>query len=277
MADKDNEIKDGSLPSNTETDVEAESSTAKDVKEDSSTEQPWHKDKRFKDDLDSLKLGKSVKGLLEANGLEDVEELKDLVESGSKIRGKKVDLENLDDILAKAEKLTQYEKYWQQQAELQRRGAETPEQTVQRLTKALEEREQKESLKEQQEREAKEAKQSISSYEKEVSSQLDVMEDLTPDAKQFLAWSLGVGNECNEIDLKDKKAVRKLTTDGVKKFNDLVKTYKDLGVKEYLEGKKSIPNVPSTSGTVATSEKEPIRGLKNLRKALHESVFNKGG
>ena len=90
--------------------------------------------------------------------------------------------------------------------------------------------------------------------------------------KEFLAWSLGVGNECNEIQITNKKAIRKVLNDGVKKYDNLVKTIKDEAVKEYLAGKKGIPSVPSTDGTVATTNIEPPKGLKNLRKAFQDSM-----
>jgi hypothetical protein len=275
MSDKESE-KSGSQPENKEEvkDVNADSSKAEDVKEKSSdSEVPWHKDPRFKDDLESLKLGKSIKGLIEANGLEDVDELKDLISSGSKIKGKQVDLDKIDEILEKANTLDKYKRYWEQQEELRRRGAETPEETIARLNQRLQEREEHELLKQKKELEAKQAQDSIEKYDKVVYSQLDSFEDLTPEVKKILAWSLGIGNECNEIDINDRKEVKRVVNDGVKKYNDLVKTIKEQGIKEYLSGKASIPSVPTNSGTVATSKVEPPKGFRAMREAAKEMIM----
>lgn len=275
MSDKESE-KSGSQPENKEEvkDVNADSSKAEDVKEKSSdSEVPWHKDPRFKDDLESLKLGKSIKGLIEANGLEDVDELKDLISSGTKIKGKQVDLDKIDEILEKANTLDKYKRYWEQQEELRRRGAETPEETIARLQRQIEEKEAMTYRQQQSEREAKQAKESIERYEREVSSQLDSFEDLTPEVREVIAWSLGKGNECNEIDINDRKAVKKIVNDGVKKYNDLVKTIKEQGIKEYLSGKASIPSVPTNSGTVATSKVEPPKGFRAMREAAKEMIM----
>jgi len=271
--EKKNEEVVGSLPTDKK-DEKVESSTTEDVKEKSSdSEVPWHKDPRFKDELDSLKLGKSVKELIKANGLEDVDELKDLINSGAKVKGKQVDLDRIDEILEKANTLDKYQNYWKQQEELRRRGAETPEETIARLQRDIENRDNENVRKMQQEREAKLAKESIERYEREVSSQLESFDDLTPEVREFLGWSLGIGNECNEIDINDRKAVKKIVNDGVKKYNDLVKTIKEQGIKEYLAGKASIPSVPSTTGTVATSKVDPPKGFRAMREAAKEMIM----
>jgi hypothetical protein len=271
--EKKNEEVVGSLPTDKK-DEKVESSTTEDVKEKSSdSEVPWHKDPRFKDELDSLKLGKSVKELIKANGLEDVDELKDLINSGAKVKGKQVDLDRIDEILEKANTLDKYQNYWKQQEELRKRGAETPEETIARLQRDIENRDNENVRKMQQEREAKLAKESVDRYEREVISQLESFDDLTPEVREVIAWSLGKGNECNEIDINDRKAIKKIVNDGVGKYNNLVKTIKEQGIKEYLAGKASIPSVPSTTGTVATSKVDPPKGFRAMREAAKEMIM----
>jgi len=268
------EVKAGSQPDDKPKDEKVDSSPTQDGKEKSSdSEQPWHKDPRFKDDL---KLLKSAKSLMEANGLEDVDDLKDLVESGKKIKGKPIDVDRIDEILENSNELAKMKKFWAQQDELRKRGIETPEQTIARLTAEREHIRESVVQKEQREREVYEAKQSIQNYEHEVKSQLSSVEDLPPDVREVIAWSLGVGNECNEIQLNDRKAIRKLVNDGVKKYNNMVKTIEERAIKEYLAGKKSIPDVQPTAGAVATSKTEPPKGLKGMRNALAEYML-KGG
>ena len=270
MAD-DKSVDTGSQPE----DEKVDSSTTEDAKENSSTsEKPWSKDPRFREDNEAYKLGKSVKGLLEANGLEDIEELKDLVQSGSKVKGKQVDLDNIDSILEKAKKADQWEKYWRDQRELQQRGMETPEQTIARLTQQHQEREKQEEWKRHAEKEKIESQRAIQAYENEVVSQLESI-DTSPEAREILAWALGKGNECNEINITDRRAVKKLVSDGHKKFETFVKTVKEQAIKDYIKGKEEIPKVPSASGTVATTKPEPPKGLKGLRSAFLESMMRK--
>jgi len=259
----------------TKKDVGADSSTAdKDVKEKSSdSEVPWHKDPRFKSDLAALK---TVKALMEANSLDDPDELKELVESGAKIKGKKVDLNNIDEIIARAEENKRHHEYWAREKEMQREVTESPEQTIARLKREKEEVTYKVTAREQAERAASEAKQSVDFYEGEVKNSLDLIDDLKQAEKEYIAWSLGVANECNEIAITDKKAIKKLLNSGVSKFKKLEESIKQEAVKEYLAGKLSVPNVPASSGAAPTIKTELPKGLKGLRSAFSEALHRKG-
>jgi hypothetical protein len=276
MSEKDSE-KSGSQPEDKKEvkDAKVDSSTTTDAKkEESSDSVPWHNDPRFKQDL---KLLKAVKSLVEANGLEDVSELTDLVESGKKVHGKQIDLDKLDEILAKASKLDQYQKHWETQEELRKRGMETPEQTIARLQAEREAERSERSRREQIETEAANAKKAVMFYESEIKNQLDDLEGLSADEKGFLAYTLGVGNECNDINITDKRAIKRILNDSVKKYNNLVKSIKEQAIKEYREGKASIPSVPSTDGSAAATKTEPPKGLKGMRNAFAEMMRKGSG
>lgn len=273
--EKKDSVTTGSQPENKEAkDDKVDSSTTTDAKTEKSSDsdQPWHSDPRFKADLKLLKIAKS---LVEENGLEDVDELKELVLSGKKVHGKPVDLDKLDEIVEKANKLDQWRKYAENQEELKKRGMETPEQTIARLQVERDNERNARTQKEQAEFEALNAKKAVAFYEGEIRAQLEDIETLSADERSFLAFSLGVGNECNDINITDRRAIKKITTDGMKKYNQLVKSIKEQAIKEYLAGKASIPSVPSTDGSAATTKIEPPKGLKGMRNALHEAF--KGG
>lgn len=267
----------GSQPDNKEVkDDKVDSSTTPDAKTEKSSDsdQPWHNDPRFKQDLKLLKVAKS---LIEANGLEDVSELTDLVESGKKVHGKQVDLDKLDEILAKANKLDQYQKHWEAQEELRKRGMETPEQTIARLQAERESERTERTKREQADIEAANAKKAVMFYESEIKNQLDDVEGLSADERGFLAYTLGVGNECNDINITDKRAIKRILSDSVKKYNNLVKSIKEQAIKEYREGKASIPSVPSTDGSAAATKTEPPKGLKGMRNAFAEMMRKGSG
>jgi hypothetical protein len=277
MADENSE-KAGSQPENTEVkkDEKADPSTAKtdaNAEKPSNSETPWHNDPRFKDELKLLKVAKS---LVEANGLEDVDELAELVASGKKVHGKEVDLNKIDEILEKAKTLDRYNKHWAQQAELNKRQQETPEQTAERYQRENEELKSKFTAKEQADFQAKEAKNQIAFYESSVQEQLDSIEGLEKEEKDFLAYALGVGNDCNEINITDKKAIRKLVADSGKKFNNLVKAIGDKAIKNYLDGKKGIPNVPSNDGSATTTKADPLKSSKSRLQAFREMAIKSG-
>ena len=276
MSEKDSE-KSGSQPEGEKEvkDEKVESSTTPDAKkEDSSDSAPWHQDPRFKQDLKLLKVAKT---LVEANGLEDVSELADLVDAGKKVHGKPVDLDKLDEILAKASKLDQYQKHWEAQEELRKRGMETPEQTIARLQAERESERTERTKREQADIEAANAKKAVMFYESEIKNQLDDVEGLSADERGFLAYTLGVGNECNDINITDKRAIKRILSDSVKKYNNLVKSIKEQAIKEYREGKASIPSVPSTDGSAAATKTEPPKGLKGMRNAFAEMMRKGSG
>ena len=138
---------------------------AKDVKVVSSPAEPWHKDPRFKNDLGLLK---SAKGLMEANQLESFDDLRDLLEEGKKVRGKGVDLSRIDEIVAKANQLDQYEAFWKEDAERKKRSGEMPDETVKRLETELRKREAKEKQDAAAKKAQDTAQQALSTYESEV-------------------------------------------------------------------------------------------------------------
>ena len=262
--EENNSEKAGSQPGNTEekTDVSAESSTANDAKSESSTDQPWHKDPRFKQELGLLKVAKS---LMEKNGLESVDDLVELAESGKKIKGKEDDIDRLDEIKAKAAKLEKYEAYWRDQEEKKLREVEYPDQTIARLEKQLKEKEAADRHKEENQKQQEAAKQALKNYDREVQSLVKEME-LPKEQQAFAMEFMGVNNPFNEIDITDRKAINRMVADQKKKLE----SFKQSVIQDYIKGKETIPKVGAT--TAAPMGDKPKIMLKDARKALHEAM-----
>jgi DNA repair exonuclease SbcCD ATPase subunit len=250
------------------TDAKPDSSPEKDVKPESSTDQPWHKDPRFKNELGLLKAAKS---LMEKNGLESVEDLVELAESGKKVKGKQVDLDRLEEIQSKAEKLDKYEAYWKDQEERKKRETEYPEQTIARLEEQLKKKEAADKYKEDSRRQQEAAKQALKSYDNEVQDLIKEME-LPKEQHSFIQEFFGVGNPFNEIDITDRKAIRKLVSDGIKKKQ----AYDQAVIQAYIKSKESVPKVSTTNPT-APSANAPKIMLKDARKALHDAMMKVTG
>jgi flagellar biosynthesis GTPase FlhF len=263
MEVKDTEIV-GAEPTNKEiealkADVKPDSPPDKDAKPDSSTEQPWHKDPRFKDELGLLKAAKS---LMERNGLESVDDLVELAESGQKIKGKQVDIDRLDEIQAKAEKLDKYEAFWKDQEEKKKRETEYPEQTIARLEDQLKRKEAADRHKEESLRQQEAAQQALKNYDREVQSLVKEME-LPKEQQTFTMEFMGVNNPFNEIDITDKKAINRMVADQKKKLE----AFKQSVIQDYIKGKGDIPKVGSTAGAAPIKDKSKINNLADARKA----------
>jgi signal recognition particle GTPase len=232
-------------------DEKPESSPEKDVKTDSSPDQPWHKDPRFKNDLGLLK---AVKSLIEKNDLESVDELIELAESGKKVKGKDVDLDRLDEIAAKAKKLEKYEAYWKEQEERKLRSTEIPEETIARLEDQLRKKEALERRKEEEYRQKESAKSALRNYDREVQSLIKEME-IPKEQQAFVVEFFGVGNPFNDIDITDRRAIKKLVLDGMKKKE----AYDQAVIQSYIKSKDMTPKVTPTSAAAPSQPTEKIK------------------
>lgn len=241
----------------------------KDAKPDSSTEQvPFDKDPRWK----AARLAeKKLNELMKANEVEDPDDLIDLIQSGRKVYGKKVDLDKIEEYADRARKLEEYEAYWAQQEELKKRQQEDPDSTVQRLEKELKDRRAKEAWEKRQKAEAEEAAKAVKGYENAVK---DLLEDesIPKERKSLMAEFLGIGNQANEIDITDKRAVRKVYQDAVKKFE----TFEQAVIQNYLAGKSKVPVMTKTDEAVVDKE-TPIKTLKDARKVFAERMAKLSG
>jgi hypothetical protein len=231
-------------------------------------EQPWHKDPRFKQDLGLLKAAKS---LMEKNSIDSIEDLVELAESGKKVRGKQVDLDRLDEIAEKAAKLDKYEAYWRDQEEKNKRSGETVEETLARTEHQLRQRDAAEHAREAKRQQAETAKRAIHDYESEVKSLIEELE-MPKEQRGFVTEFFGVGNPFNDIDITDKKAVKRLVTDGLKKKE----AYDQAVIAAYLKTKGEIPKVGSATGAVTTETKSKIM-LKDARKLFLEQFGKSQG
>jgi hypothetical protein len=244
----------------------AESSpAAEDAKSDSSTEKalPWDKDPRWKS---ARTAEKRVNDLLKANNLEDLDDLEEAVSKGAKLKGKKIDLDRIESDIEKARRLEEYEEYWKYEAENKRRTNETAEETLARMEKELRRREQAEKQQNNAKQQAEEAKRAIKSFENEVSDIIGELDTISKDERPFILEFLGVGNPSNEIDITDKRAVKKMIADQIKKKE----SYDQAIIKRYLDGKKQTPKVSTATGV--STESKPVTNFKGMRAALHDAM-----
>jgi len=251
---------------------QSDSPTDKDAKTDSSPEVvvddkgkplPYDQQPKWKA---ARAAEKKLNDLLKANDLEDPDDLLDLVQRGKMVKGKLADLNQLDALIEKSARLDKYEAYWQEQEELQKRQTEDPEETIKRLEAKEKLREAAETRKRAEEQYVENTKKAVSAYEAEVTNLIREIE-VPKEQCEFVAEFFGVGNPCNDIDITDRKAIKKLVADGIKKKE----AYDQAVIKAYLESKKGIPAVTSTAGASAEVGKPKIM-LKDARKIFLETM-----
>ena len=267
MADENNTAKAGAEPVNKEDAAKGQvpdsPTDKKDATADSSTEEklPFDQHPKWKA---ARQAEKKLQELLKANDVDDPDELLELAKSGKTVKGKLSDLNQIDDIIEKAKRLDSYEVVWKQQEEERRRGAETPEQTIARLEKALKNKTAEQLHKESTQKAQAEAQQALKSYDREVQSLVKEM-DIPKEQQSFVNEFFGVGNPFNEIDITDKKAIKRLVADGIKKKE----AYDQAIIQAYINGKNGTPKVGSTAPAAPSGEKPKVY-LKDARKTLLE-------
>ena len=253
--------------------VDGQPPVTDDKKADSSTENlPWHKDERFQSFMKEKKTleaaNAKLQKLLKENELEDPDDLEDLVKSGKTVRGKLADLNALDDIIGKAVKLDSYEAYWAQQAEKRRKEETDPETRARQAEEQLELERRRQASEQNANRQAAATKAAVKSYETDV---LDLIKDvgLPKEQETFVAEMFGVNNPSNDVNIMDKKAIKKLVADGVKRYDALKQSI----IADYLKGKTDIVRTGKGSES-SVQDTAPKINLREARKIAGEQIAN---
>ena len=271
--------KTGAEPGKAEPEVTTEvkgAEPAKDAKSESSPENvPWNKDPRFQEFIKEKKqliaANDKLQKLLKANELDDPDDLEDLVAKGRIVKGKLADLNQLDEIIEKANKLSKYENYWAEQEERKRRETEDPDSTIARLENQLKTKSAKEQQRDFERHQAEQAKAAIQGYDSEVKSLIKEME-MPKDQQSFILEFMGVGNPANDIDITDRKAIKRLVSEAKSKKE----AYDQAVIKEYLKGKESVVKV-GPAGSGAPEVNKPKVMLKDARRIFLETMQKASG
>lgn len=262
----------GAEPGNTESTEKTGAEPVLDAKAESSTENvPWNKDPRFQEFNKNRKewtaSHEKLQKILKANNLEDPDDLDDIVDKGLKVKGKAVDVDRIDELVKDSQLLKQYQAYWAEQEEKKRRETEDPDSTIARLEGMLKSKNVKEQQRDYERHQAEQAKQAIQGYDNEVKNLIKEME-MPKDQQGFILEFMGVGNPANDIDITDRKAIKRLVVDASKKKA----AYDQAVIANYLKGKGVVPKVGSSS-TGAPETRQPQKStFKDLRRQFLEGV-----
>ncbi len=239
---------------------------------ESSTEGPWHKDERFKAFLTEKKsleaANAKLQKILKDNDLDDPDDLEDLVKSGKTIKGKRVDLNTIDDIMEKAARLEKYEAYWAEQKKRAEREGADPNERAEKAERELDNERTARQREIADKKRIEETKKAITAYEKEVQSLIDEA-TIPKEHHSFIQELFGINNPSNDVDITDRKAIKKLVADGIKK----VDAFKQSVIAEYLKDKKGVVKTGQGSESVGGDKPERIN-LKTARKMASEQMMN---
>jgi hypothetical protein len=226
---------------------------------------PYNSDPRFRN---ALKAQRTIKGWMEENEVESIEDLKELIQSGRAVVGKGLDEQALDNVLQRARKMDEVEAYWEQQRELQRRAEEDPEQTLARVEK--EKRELERRLHER--NVGEESKRNLETFEKNATSFVkEVAKDLSEADREALVFFMGVNHPFGEIDIVSKPQIQKMGKQVLK----VVEGIQQRAIKDYIAGKQKLVKVGSASAPAVQPSGE-VKNFKQARAATLEKLRSLG-
>ena len=214
---------------------------------------------------------KTLDGLLEKSGFENVDELIDGLESGSAL-AKQLGGKDLDAIIKAADTLEGYEKHWAAEEAKLKTGIEPDEDDrITALEKTVKDFKDEQTEKETKAKEKRESQEALDLHEATVAvtaKENEIPEGQLPFFKEFM----GVDNPLNEVDLDDKAAVRKALKGQSKKYSDFVQTV----IKGYTDGKIKMVEIKPVEPVVP--DKPEAKNLKEARSMAMErfkGFFNK--
>ena len=203
---------------------------------------------------------KAIQGFLEENDITSPDQLKELLDLKARVGGA-----DLDELEENSALLKKYQKHWAKEEESKREDDETPEETIARVKN--EKANLEKALKSEQSRqeEAQESQELLKTFNNTVSSALEAEKDLPKEYLPFLKEFMGVDNPINEVGLDDKKSIKKIAKNSVKK----ILAFEQLAIKSYQKGKADVPAISTSTETPSDAPpkitKEKVRAVMTER------------
>lgn len=187
---------------------------------------------------------KNLNEVLAEHDIEDVEELKTMLNSGLKLSEILGD-RDAKQLITDADTLKTYQEYWTEQERLKEEETLDPDERADKYKKELEDFKEGQAARDSAQQQVEGAKDAIKGFNDRVEGIIESQgfdEGTTEIAKMFL----GVDNPFNEVDIFDKKAVGAMAADGVEKFKAFVANVRQLAIDEYAAGKSELTPITTT-------------------------------
>lgn len=216
------------------------------------------------------KTSRAVEAILDKYGLTTHEELQEFIDGLAGMKSKLGEAD-LDEIMESHETLKAYRREWAKQEREKLKEKESPEETIKRLEKEREELERQMTKGEQRRKQSEAAKRHLEEFAKTVVSTIEADEAIPEEYRTFAAALLGVKNPINDVDIRDKAAVRKAwKAYGAR----VVKDFEQAVIKRYREGKSGLPATPPPAGGggAPVPADGKAKNLSEARRLAHQSL-----
>jgi hypothetical protein len=216
--------------------------------EDPNKPLPYDKDPKW---LKARAAEKALTDILEKHGLLNAEELAERLEKGESLQ-KILGTRDAKKVLDDAEYADRVRKNWDKQKLEKQYEGETPDARVERLERENADLRRTHDDYKSTVEEREHAQQVLKSFNTEVNKVLDALETPTPETeRELLTLYLGVNNPANDIDIEDQTAVRKMTREGITRFQAAVQKIKQSAIDDYVAGKSKLA-VDTSKGAPAS-------------------------
>lgn len=216
---------------------------------------PYDQDPKW---LAARQAEKNLNELLKDNDIEDVEELKVMLNSGLKLSEILGD-RDAKQLITDADTLKQYNEYWAEQKRKEEEETLDPDERAEKYKKELDDFKTEQAAKDSAQQQVEGAKDAIKGFNDRVENVIETQgfdEGTAEIAKMFL----GVNNPFNEVDIFDKKAVGNMAADGVEKLKAFVANIEQKAIDKYAAGKSEITPITTTE----TPEKSTVVTKKTI-------------
>lgn len=199
---------------------------------------------------------KSMDAMLEAHGVDNVEELNALLDTGVQLATIMGD-RDAKQMIKDADTLKTYREHWDEQERLKEEEGLDPDERAEKYKQELDDFKQGQADKDESVRRVDEAKSAIKGFNDRIESIVDKhdFDEATADMAKML---LGVDNPFNDVDILDPKAVKGMASSGVEKLTKFIATVKQQAIDDYVAGKSEITPISKTDTpdkTVVSKEK----------------------
>lgn len=219
---------------------------------------------------EAAEAGPDLATILKDAGLdpEDPESVKMAISEMSNISKQAGSTENLEALLATAKEMEDHKVAWALEAELKKRGEETPEATIARLDEEKQALRDEYSAKEDKQKRSKEAQDSVKFFDTTSGKAIDSAKDVPDYMKPVLKKLISSQNQITQVDLNDTAAAQKLVADQGKMLGDMVAK----AIQLYADGKIEIPVVGKS--VASTPSKKTFKNLKESESGVMDYIKN---
>jgi len=198
------------------------------------------------------------------HGFDSLDDLNESIE-GSKRLQDALEGHDLEELLENSKEMARYNAYWAEEREKKQREGETESETIARLEGQLEEERHRKTEAQMQQEEADEAGRVLKTFNNYTNSLIDDNQDIPDTHKEIMKLVCGINNPMNEIDIRKKPDIKRMTKDNLK----IVEKFAQKIIESAI--KKSDKIVPVGEATAQPSATDEIKA-KNINDAGKKSL-----